>query len=130
MNASNAANTSSPPNNNYNNNKWQDFGRANAWDDVPEIGQYVSDAFVHHGKNSSALANIDPTATEGDQESAMRIRGMRITDFPGDRLSLPVTPAPDPAAQLQKLASSQSDVLQRLASSREAAKQSTPVTSK
>ena len=94
MNASNAANTSSPPNNNYNNNKWQDFGRANAWDDVPEIGQYVSDAFVHHGKNSSALANIDPTATEGDQESAMRIRGMRITDFPGDRLSLPVTPAP------------------------------------
>lgn len=164
--AANAQNANSNSNNptstdNDNHNNWQTFARSNVWDDVPEINQYVS-GMHPPAKQPTSTDNDHHATTQGDGDMAqhdaddlLHFRSLRVTDFPGDRPSLPVTPAPirrnnyfatgprlptaegvpaqaewDPAAQLQKLANSQSEILKRLESSREAnegIQQPTPV---
>jgi glycogenin glucosyltransferase len=151
---------------------WQAFTRSNAWDDVPEINEYVSGMQPPRKQQASlaghsllptgAAAHADGDAEDEHNAPPIRFRALRVTDFPGDRPSLPVTPAPvrrdnywgsapmaadgeqrlptaegvpaqaewDPAAQLQKLANAQGEILKRLESSRdvnEGVLQPTPV---
>jgi glycogenin glucosyltransferase len=160
---------------------WQAFTRSNAWDDVPEINEYVSGMQPPRKQQASlaghsllptdAAAHADGDAEDEHNAPPIRFRALRVTDFPGDRPSLPVTPAPvrrdnywgsapmaadgeqrlptaegvpaqaewvsrsggcgvweacltdgcmqDPAAQLQKLANAQGEILKRLESSRD-----------
>jgi hypothetical protein len=66
---------------------WETFSRGNAWDDVPEITNYV-DAIQQRSKNVNGRG--------GKAGGAKRPGSLKITDFPTevDRPSLPVTPAP------------------------------------
>ncbi|KAL2670809.1 hypothetical protein Neosp_014611 [[Neocosmospora] mangrovei] len=78
---------------------WTSFTRVNAWDEVPEIERYVDGLRGHRrGKSSGSLGRIKSpsTAPWRDDRGGVRLRGMKLTDFPSaaERPSLPVTPAP------------------------------------
>ncbi|KAH7246817.1 hypothetical protein B0J15DRAFT_74949 [Fusarium solani] len=78
---------------------WTSFTRVNAWDEVPEIERYVEGLRGHRrGKSSGSLGRIkSPSAAPWrDDRGGVRLRGMKLTDFPSaaERPSLPVTPAP------------------------------------
>ncbi|KAJ4319986.1 glycogenin glucosyltransferase [Fusarium piperis] len=77
---------------------WTSFTRVNAWDEVPEIERYVEGLRGHRrGKSSGSLGRIkSPSTTPWRDDRGVRLRGMKLTDFPSaaERPSLPVTPAP------------------------------------
>ncbi|KAM0438928.1 hypothetical protein ACHAPT_001689 [Fusarium lateritium] len=78
---------------------WTSFPRVNAWDEVPEIERYVEGLRGHRrGKSSGSLGRIKSpsSAPWRDDRGGVRLRGMKLTDFPSaaERPSLPVTPAP------------------------------------
>ncbi|RSL76947.1 hypothetical protein CEP51_009509 [Fusarium floridanum] len=78
---------------------WTSFTRVNAWDEVPEIERYVEGLRGHRrGKSSGTLGRIKSpsSAPWRDDRGGVRLRGMKLTDFPSaaERPSLPVTPAP------------------------------------
>jgi glycogenin glucosyltransferase len=75
-------------------NDWQAFTRSNAWDDVPEINQYVSGMQTTRKQPAEAEAEVEGEHEGEEAAPPLRFRGLRVTDFPGDRPSLPVTPAP------------------------------------
>ncbi|KAG5951116.1 hypothetical protein E4U53_003745 [Claviceps sorghi] len=77
---------------------WDSFSRANAWDNVPGIGQYVEKFQKRRHENSRSSVSTpgfvpSPSATAGTLRMP---RALRVTDFPTEveRPSLPVTPAP------------------------------------
>jgi glycogenin glucosyltransferase len=79
------------------------YSRTNAWDDVPEIDRYVSGIRGSRATGGSPVGAPRPEGAEGDEDAdadaeadapPLRLRGLRLTDFPVDRPSLPVTPAP------------------------------------
>lgn len=117
---------------------WGSFDRTNAWDDVPEIQRYAQKLENHQRRKSRPQPSIIAAGELASEEPSNK-RSLRVTDFPSDRPSLPVTPAPvrskpkvwgalgdgelpvaqgvpsqadwDPVAQLQKLAKQQSEVV-------------------
>ncbi|TLD19779.1 hypothetical protein PspLS_09532 [Pyricularia sp. CBS 133598] len=83
-------------------NPWESFSLTNAWDDVPGINRYVG-AIQKSQKRRNlsqsaglSLGNLDDTReAQKELEAALSRRGStKLTDFPVDRPSLPVTPAP------------------------------------
>lgn len=77
---------------------WQSYTQTNAWDDDPEIDQYVSNLQKsRRGKiqvlKGTAIEDVSSPTTEQPGE---RRPSMKLTDFPSEveRPSLPVTPAP------------------------------------
>lgn len=74
---------------------WQNFSNntRNAWDDIPEIEQYISTLRARRG-NLQVLHNLGVSGTEALNHSGGK--SWRLTDFPTEfeRPSLPVTPAP------------------------------------
>ncbi|KAK2070760.1 hypothetical protein P8C59_005231 [Phyllachora maydis] len=80
---------------------WNNFTRTNAWDDVPEIEKYV-DGLQQKSRRTKnrglKLGGLPQSAFAPDEDDdadvPWRFRGLRVTDFPVDRPSLPVTPAP------------------------------------
>ncbi|KAI6383235.1 hypothetical protein MCOR25_000156 [Pyricularia grisea] len=83
-------------------NPWESFSLTNAWDDVPGINRYVgaiqkSQKRRNLGQSAGlSLGNLDDTREAQEElEAALSRRGStKLTDFPVDRPSLPVTPAP------------------------------------
>lgn len=83
-------------------NPWESFSLTNAWDDVPGINRYVgaiqkSQQRRNLSKSAGlSLGNLDDTReAQKELEAALSRRGStKLTDFPVDRPSLPVTPAP------------------------------------
>jgi glycogenin glucosyltransferase len=75
---------------------WSSF--SNAWDDVPQIGQYVDKLQQRHRRTKSQGMNLGnlPPPSGLTQEDVNQRRGSKLTDFPTEveRPSLPVTPAP------------------------------------
>lgn len=74
---------------------WQTYGRANAWDNVPEINQYIGNL----QKNRKGQIQILQGYGAGNSNTSSpkgRRPSMKLTDFPTEleRPSLPVTPAP------------------------------------
>jgi glycogenin glucosyltransferase len=74
---------------------WSSFPRTNAWDDVPEINRYIERRVPWYLRGGASIQ----TGGGGDDEDETPVpithrRGSRITEFPSDRPSLPVTPAP------------------------------------
>ncbi|BCS23823.1 glycogenin [Aspergillus puulaauensis] len=78
---------------------WDTYSRSNAWDEVPEIQQYIqsiqgprkgSVQVLSGGPSQQNTSTPTPTRQPGPNI------GTRITDFPSEteRPSLPVTPAP------------------------------------
>jgi hypothetical protein len=78
---------------------WQYFQqRTNAWDDMPEIEQYVR-AFSQSRRGKIQVLHQAHTQSSGDVKlppDEGRRPSMKVTDFPTEieRPSLPVTPAP------------------------------------
>lgn len=78
---------------------WQSYTRSNAWDDIPQIENYIG----HLQRNRKGSLQIlqggygSGTANESvASPGATRRPSMKLTDFPTEleRPSLPVTPAP------------------------------------
>lgn len=73
---------------------WQNYTMTNAWDEIPEIEQFIS-AMTQHRKGKLQVLGrdsiVDDVASPGGKRPSMR-----LTDFPTEieRPSLPVTPAP------------------------------------
>lgn len=67
----------------------------NAWDDIPEIEQYISALRARRG-NIQVLRGLGAADMEVSSPTGSRKPGWRLTDFPTEfeRPSLPVTPAP------------------------------------
>ncbi len=93
---------SSPPANISSPDPWAGFqARTNAWDDIPEIENYMQHfqkprkakiQVLHHTPTSStAEATSPPTGMQRERKPSLK-----LTDFPTEieRPSLPVTPAP------------------------------------
>ncbi|QPH17262.1 hypothetical protein C2857_002077 [Epichloe festucae Fl1] len=77
---------------------WNSFSRANAWDEVPEIGRYVEGlqkrrCSKSRGSFTSSGSATSPSAAAGTLQMP---RALKVTEFPTEveRPSLPVTPAP------------------------------------
>ncbi|KAI9679774.1 MAG: glycogenin glucosyltransferase [Caeruleum heppii] len=73
---------------------WKTFTAVNAWDNMPEIGHYISNVVQHRRAKTSQ----ETTSEEGEVISpttGQRRPSMKLTDFPTEieRPSLPVTPA-------------------------------------
>ncbi|KAK2612904.1 glycogenin glucosyltransferase [Conoideocrella luteorostrata] len=77
---------------------WTSFSRANAWDEVPEIGRYVDVLQKHRRtKSRSRISTSNSLTSPLTTDKALHLpRVLRVTDFPteAERPSLPVTPAP------------------------------------
>ncbi|KAG5926272.1 hypothetical protein E4U42_003473 [Claviceps africana] len=77
---------------------WDSFSRANAWDNVPEIGQYVENfQKSRHVNSRNSVSTPVFVASSSVTAGTLRMpRALRVTDFPTEveRPSLPVTPAP------------------------------------
>lgn len=100
--------TISPPTPTMHSNQTEPFARftrTNAWDEVPEIEQYISSLPQHRRAKVQVLFdNTTPSSNEPilsppleDSTAAQQRRpSMKLTDFPTEieRPSLPVTPAP------------------------------------
>jgi glycogenin glucosyltransferase len=74
---------------------WQSYSRGNAWDNIPEIEQYIGKLQKNRKGNIQVLqgygaGNTNTTSPKGRRAS------IKLTDFPTEveRPSLPVTPAP------------------------------------
>lgn len=74
---------------------WQSYGRGNAWDNIPEIEQYIGKLQKNRRGNiqvlqGSGAGNTNTSSPKGRRPST------KLTDFPTEleRPSLPVTPAP------------------------------------
>lgn len=78
---------------------WDTYSRSNAWDEVPEIQQYIQ-SIQGPRKGSVQVLSGSPsqqnTLTPTPNRQPGPNIGTRITDFPSEieRPSLPVTPAP------------------------------------
>ena len=74
---------------------WQTFTRGNAWDDVPEIQNYIGNLQKNRKGNIQVLQGYG-SGIEQVSSLGTRRHNMRLTDFPTEleRPSLPVTPAP------------------------------------
>ena len=80
------------------------YARTNAWDEMPEIDQYISSlphnrrakVQVLHSTTPSSNEPILSPPLEGSATTQQRRPSMKLTDFPTEieRPSLPVTPAP------------------------------------
>ncbi|KAL9103438.1 MAG: hypothetical protein Q9163_001501 [Psora crenata] len=77
------------------------YDRTNAWDDVPEIERYIASLPQNwrlrgqvQPAQTSTSAIPSPENEKGPPSQSPRRPSMKITDFPTERLSLPVTPAP------------------------------------
>ncbi|KAI9806356.1 MAG: hypothetical protein M1825_006471 [Sarcosagium campestre] len=73
---------------------WKAFAAANAWDDMPEIEQFINR--LSH-QRQGRIQVVQGQGGEGDDEqNAGHRRSVKVTDFPTEveRPSLPVTPAP------------------------------------
>lgn len=77
---------------------WNSFSRANAWDEVPEIGRYVEGLQKRRRSKSRGGVTSSGSATSPSAaaETLQTPRVLKVTDFPTEveRPSLPVTPAP------------------------------------
>lgn len=77
---------------------WNSFSRANAWDEVPEIGRYVEGLQKRRRSKSRGGVTSSGSATSPSAvaETLQMPRVLKVTDFPTEveRPSLPVTPAP------------------------------------
>lgn len=75
---------------------WGSF--SNAWDAVPQIERYVDKLQQKHRRTKSAGMSLgklpSPSVSVGTEGNNTGRRSSKVTDFPGDRPSLPVTPAP------------------------------------
>jgi len=74
---------------------WQSYGRGNAWDNIPEIEQYIGRLQKNRKGNIQVLQGYGSGNTN-TTDPAGRRGSMKLTDFPTEveRPSLPVTPAP------------------------------------
>ncbi|KAH8815617.1 nucleotide-diphospho-sugar transferase [Xylogone sp. PMI_703] len=80
---------------------WGGIGRANVWDEMPEIERYV-DAFQRHRKGqvqvlqSRSGPGVPGTTSPPGTVMPGRKPSLKLTEFPSEveRPSLPVTPAP------------------------------------
>jgi glycogenin glucosyltransferase len=83
-------------------NPWTSYTRTNAWDEVPAIERYVDRLHGgghRRGKSSTSSTGRVKSPTTGawrDDQSSVKLQGLKLTDFPSaiERPSLPVTPAP------------------------------------
>ncbi len=97
---------------------WSNYSATNAWDEIPEIEQYISNVIHRRQRSTQSLPNhtsstsntqaedeeeILSPGVEGEGEAGRTSRktgrrrpSLRLTDFPTEleRPSLPVTPAP------------------------------------
>ncbi|CEL09127.1 Putative Glycogenin [Aspergillus calidoustus] len=76
---------------------WDTYSRSNAWDEVPEIQQYIHTIQqARKGKIQVLSGGPNPQKSPPNQDPRGGSSGMRVTDFPSEieRPSLPVTPAP------------------------------------
>lgn len=75
---------------------WQDYNnnRGNAWDDIPEIEQYIGKLQKNRKGNIQVLQGYGSGIAQVTSPDGKR--SMKLTDFPTEleRPSLPVTPAP------------------------------------
>ncbi|KAK0739234.1 nucleotide-diphospho-sugar transferase [Apiosordaria backusii] len=89
---------------------WNSFSQSNAWDEIPQINRYVDSMQRHRRSRSQILAASPGRSTSGERQEEQ-------TEERRGSIKLPVAegvPAQaewDPAAQLQKLAKQQSEVL-------------------
>lgn len=74
---------------------WQSYSRGNAWDNIPEIEQYIGKLQKNRKGNIQVLQGYGAGNTNTTSPSGRRA-SMKLTDFPTEleRPSLPVTPAP------------------------------------
>lgn len=72
---------------------WQSYSRGNAWDDIPEIENYIGNL---QKRRRSPQLREGPGSPELVSSPGARRPSMKLTDFPTEleRPSLPVTPAP------------------------------------
>jgi glycogenin glucosyltransferase len=75
---------------------WQSYARGNAWDDIPEIEQYIGKLQKNRKGNIQLLQGYGAGIEQASSPGAIGRRSMKLTDFPTEleRPSLPVTPAP------------------------------------
>lgn len=85
------------PDSEYSADPWQNFSSnsRNAWDDIPEIKQYIG-ALQKNRKGNIQIIQGYGTGIEQVSSPSGRRPSIRLTDFPTEleRPSLPVTPAP------------------------------------
>lgn len=74
---------------------WRNFSVTNAWDDIPEIEQYISNIMLSRRAKTETLLG-DSSGNDVTSPGTRRRPSMKLTDFPTEieRPSLPVTPAP------------------------------------
>ncbi|KAL3495431.1 hypothetical protein BJX62DRAFT_222637 [Aspergillus germanicus] len=76
---------------------WDTYSRSNAWDEVPEIQQYIQ-TIQQSRKGKVQVLSGGPNQQKSlpNQDPRGGSSGIRVTDFPSEieRPSLPVTPAP------------------------------------
>jgi hypothetical protein len=76
---------------------WDTYSRSNAWDEVPEIQQYIQTIQQSRkGKVQVLSGGPNQQKSPPNQDPRGGSSGIRVTDFPSEieRPSLPVTPAP------------------------------------
>ncbi|KAK0665567.1 family 8 putative glycosyltransferase [Cercophora samala] len=89
---------------------WNSFNQNNAWDEIPQINRYVDSMQRHRRSRSQILAASPGRSTSGERQeepSEERRGSIKLPAAEG----VPAQDEWDPAAQLQKLAKQQSEVL-------------------
>ncbi|VBB75651.1 Putative Glycosyltransferase Family 8 [Podospora comata] len=89
---------------------WNSLNQSNAWDEIPQINRYVDSMQRHRRSRSQILAASPGRSTSGERQeepSEERRGSIKLPAAEG----VPAQDEWDPAAQLQKLAKQQSEVL-------------------